>query len=153
MSWSHVRPTRPSTAFSDVLNYSSALRPVTVDLTHGTANGQGSDTLRIDGSVQVIGGPADDNLFGSRYAERLVGRSGLDRLEGRGGDDELYGDRLFTGTDVPGRDALYGGKGTDVLGGGAFRDLLDGGPGNDLDVDVAATNTCRDVERHNPRGC
>lgn len=137
----------------DILRFDGSFRSVTVDLAHGTANGQGSDRLVIDGAVQVIGGGADDNLFGSQYADLLVGRSGLDRLEGRAGNDELYGDRLFTGTDVPGRDALYGGKGTDVLGGGAFRDLLDGGPGNDLDVDVAATNTCRDVERHNPRGC
>ena len=140
-------------ASGDILRFDSTFRSVTVDLAHGTANGQGFDRLVIGGAVKVIGGGSDDNLFGSKYADLLVGRSGLDRLEGRQGDDELYGDGLGSGATEPGRDALFGGDGADLLDGGALRDLLAGGLGDDLDVDTRAVNTCTGVERHNPSGC
>ena len=100
-----------------------------------------------------MGSESDDNLFGSRYADLLIGRVGLDRLEGRGWRTTSCTASARRAETRPGRDALYGGAGADLLDGGALRDLLAGGLGNDLDVDTRAVNTCTGVERHNPRGC
>jgi Ca2+-binding RTX toxin-like protein len=63
---------------------------------------------------EVIGGPGNDTLTGSNFAEELIGLGGNDRLFGLGGNDRLFG-----------------GAGNDILDGGAGNDTMDGGLGND----------------------
>ena len=66
-------------------------------------------------------------IFGSRYADHLIGDGGPhNSLSGRGGNDTLEGGA--------GNDTLEGGAGNDNLEGGAGNDTLDGGDGWDRAV-------------------
>jgi Ca2+-binding RTX toxin-like protein len=79
--------------------------PVTVDLTAGTATGEGTDTLA--GIENVVGsGDFGDTLMGDAQANMLLGSGGDDSVSGGDGDDELDGGG--------GTDALDGGIGTDT---------------------------------------
>ncbi|GAB2882839.1 calcium-binding protein [Nocardioides pacificus] len=116
---------------------------VRVDLGAGTASGEGSDRLLLDGRVTVIGSDHDDVLVGSAERDELVGGLGDDELHGLEGDDRLeadpesYGrsgrphgdDRVYGGE---GDDRVYGGEGDDSLQLGDGHDLARGGPGADL---------------------
>lgn len=62
---------------------------VSVDLTAGTAQGQGSDKLH--GIEGALGSDRDDTLVGDPMANRLWGLGGNDTLKGEGGDDVLNG--------------------------------------------------------------
>lgn len=96
----------------DTADYSASPRAVRVDVTAGTAEGEGADTLvEIE---HVTGSPHDDLLVGSGEANTLVGAGGHDLLRGGAGDD-----------------ALRGGGGGDYLHGGPGTDAIDGGPGPD----------------------
>lgn len=64
-----------------------------------------------------------ENVYGSRYADLLVGDGGKNQLVGRNGDDTLKGEG--------GADRLLGGNGKDTLEGGDDNDRLDGGRGAD----------------------
>jgi uncharacterized repeat protein (TIGR01451 family) len=97
---------------SDAATYRSATRGVAVNLTRGTAFGQGTDSL---GGVE--------RLVGSRYRDVLRGSARANVLSGAGGSDRLYG--------RAGRDTLRGGFGNDYLAGGTGRDKLYGGGGRD----------------------
>ncbi len=87
----------------DTANYQDAAAGVTVDLVTG----------------QVTGGAGNDQLFniegvyGSGYADLLVGDDGPNMLYGRGGNDTLRGGA--------GEDSLNGGEGDDFLDGGEGR--------------------------------
>jgi Ca2+-binding RTX toxin-like protein len=86
--------------------------PMTVDLTTGTATGNGTDTLvAIDG---VSGSLGDDVMIGN------------------GSDNEFT--RLIDGSDT-----VDAGGGNDVVDGGDGADDLDGGPGIDLLGNLDAT--------------
>lgn len=82
--------------------------------------------------VTRIGGPGDDQLFGTERADLLDGLAGDDRLYALAGRDLLRGDDgddwLYGGE---GNDRLYGAFGNDYLDGGPDADLLDGGEGRD----------------------
>ena len=83
--------------------YLTSPAPVSVDLTTGTATGEGNDTLfGVNGAV---GSQFDDVLRGNAKSNCLVGMGGNDSLETLAGDDCLHG--------------------------GAGDDVLDGGPGSD----------------------
>lgn len=58
----------------------------------------------------------DDSIYGSRYADVLLGYKGNDILSGKAGNDKLYGS--------DGNDLLYGGAGHDSLNGGAGSDTF-----------------------------
>jgi Ca2+-binding RTX toxin-like protein len=77
--------------------------PVSIDLTAGTVQGLGGDTVR---SVEDAEGSfLSDTLIGNAANNVLSGDEGDDHMEGRAGDDVLFGD--------DGVDLLDGGDGTD----------------------------------------
>ena len=77
-------------------------------------------------------GTDNDKIFGSDYADIILGMAGNDMLYGGGGRDHLQGgveqDVLYGGTQD---DFLYGGDNADRLDGGMGKDLLEGGAGAD----------------------
>jgi Ca2+-binding RTX toxin-like protein len=77
---------------------------VMVDLTAGTATGEGTDTLT--GIAQVFGSRHDDTIIGDANANTLLGGPGNDTISGLVGDDTLDGGE--------GTDSLDGGDGTDT---------------------------------------
>jgi Ca2+-binding RTX toxin-like protein len=96
---------------------------VTVDLTAGTAiDGFGDrDTL-----ISI------ENVFTTRFADRVIGSAAANRIDGFEGNDTLLGlagDDTILGED--GLDQISGGIGDDELWGGAGADTLDGGGGTD----------------------
>ncbi|CAB5132321.1 Alkaline phosphatase (EC, partial [Olavius algarvensis associated proteobacterium Delta 3] len=80
---------------------------VVVDLSAGTAEGQGSDTLI--GIDNVFGSDFDDDLKGNDLNNTLLGNDGNDTLAGGEGNDNLQGG--------PGNDTLDGGSGNDLSSG------------------------------------
>ena len=150
----------------DRVVYEDASGPVTVDLSAGTATGEGTDTIAVPAySGGIVGSAHDDVLTGTDGPDRIVGGTGDDRIHALGGDDEL---EPGTGNDVvrggdgddyimspdKGRDQLYGDDGKDfveargrgsAIGGGGGDDYLvvelgasvHGGPGDDeIDADL-----------------
>ncbi|WP_161141970.1 beta strand repeat-containing protein [Propylenella binzhouense] len=76
-------------AGTDTANYAYATSAVTVNLSNGTATGDGADSLmRIE---NVTGSDFDDKLLGNGGANALLGAGGNDTLYGLGGDDTLDG--------------------------------------------------------------
>jgi Ca2+-binding RTX toxin-like protein len=150
----------------DRVVYEDAPGPVTVDLSAGTASGEGTDTIVVPAySGGIVGSAHDDVLTGTDGPDRIVGGGGDDRVLALGGDDELEpgtGDDVVRGGDGAdyvmspdeGRDRLYGDDGRDfveargrgsAIGGGGGDDYLvaelgasvHGGPGDDeIDADL-----------------
>ena len=106
----------------DVASFAAAGGGVAVDLSLGSARGDGDDIILM--MEALLGTRFDDVLRGSMGRDHLSGGAGVDLLDGRGGADDLDGgrgpDTLLGG---PGHDALQGGYGTDACavgsGGGA----------------------------------
>ena len=88
----------------DLVNFFFSPNPVVVDLTAGTATGEGTDTLT--GIGQVFGSRHDDMITGDVNANSLYGGPGTDTISGAAGDDKLDGG--------DGTDTLDGGDGTDT---------------------------------------
>ncbi|HEX8667190.1 MAG TPA: VCBS domain-containing protein [Allosphingosinicella sp.] len=92
--------------------------------------------------VQGGWGYADQVVFGTEGADRIVTNDGKDRIYGKGGNDELYGyngdDLIFgdAGDDQlfgqVGNDQLIGGIGNDVIYFGSGQDIGSGSAGNDI---------------------
>ena len=113
---------------SDTASFASLALAVTVDLTAGTASGQGSDQLF---SIENAEGSSEgDTLLGSSSGNALNGGGGNDLLNGRGG-----------------RDALIGSGGNDSLNGGGGNDDLDGGGGEDAFIFSTALDAATNVDR------
>jgi Ca2+-binding RTX toxin-like protein len=120
-------------------SFANAAAPVVVDLSAGTATGEGTDTLTA--ILNVFGSPFDDHIQGSGAANSIKGMGGRDHILGGAGADELIGgpggDELMgeDGADVlagkKGADTLRGGKGSDLLMGGPHPDDIRGGNGDD----------------------
>jgi Ca2+-binding RTX toxin-like protein len=117
----------------DVVEFGTAARGVRVDLRSGTATGSGTDLIR--GVEGIWGSPFADLLLGSEGSDEIwgrqegAGRDGDDVIIGRGGPDYLFG--------YSGADTLRGGGGWDLLNGDYTRNLpgpdrLFGGDGRDL---------------------
>lgn len=85
----------------DFAIYWFAPGPVTVDLSAGTATGDGDDSL--SGISGVAGSPFDDNLLGDAADNFLDGDAGNDLIDGGDGDD------MFVGR--AGDDTFHGGPG------------------------------------------
>ena len=89
----------------DSVNFSLATKGISLNLTLGTAQGEGSDVLV--GMENGIGGSGNDTLTGDVQANRLDGGIGNDLLIGGDGNDTLIGG--------DGHDSLAGGGGNDSL--------------------------------------
>ena len=89
---------------TDRVDFFFSPNPVVVDLTAGTATGEGTDTLT--GIGQVFGSRHDDTITGDANANTLLGGPGNDTVSGAAGDDTLDGG--------DGTDTLDGGLGTDT---------------------------------------
>lgn len=120
------------------LDFSTSTAPVAVDLSTGTAVGQGADSLRnLPGVLPDFFSTLPAlKVVGTDQAYVLTGMAGNQWLVGGAGDDTLNG--------LAGADDLIGGDGDDVLHdtvpGGP--DLADGGAGDDVfDVIVDAWGT------------
>jgi Ca2+-binding RTX toxin-like protein len=102
---------RGGPGIGDLVDLSTATRAVNVDLTAGTARGQGSDTLR-----------RMEDVRGTRFDDTLRGNDGPNFLYGLRGDDELTGLQ-----DPPGPlfvDEFFGGRGDDTMNGGNGSDVV-----------------------------
>lgn len=93
---------------TDRVNFLFSLNGVIVDLTAGTATGEGTDTLT--GIGQVFGSRHDDTITGDVNPNGLLGGPGNDTISSGAGDDELDGG--------DGTDTLDGGEGTDTCANG-----------------------------------
>jgi len=98
---------------NDTVEYWWSTSGVTVNLTTGTAYGDGDDTLS-----------GIENVSGSSYDDSLTGNEDDNHIYGDLGDDALYG--------LAGNDYLNAGDGSDLLNGGAGDDYLVGGDGSDV---------------------
>lgn len=65
---------------NDTVSYASASSAVTVNLSSGTATGDGSDTLT-----------SIENVTGSTHADTITGSSAANIIDGGGGTDTIYG--------------------------------------------------------------
>jgi Ca2+-binding RTX toxin-like protein len=99
-----VRMGRDRRTWAGVLSYVGATGDLQIDLKKGIARGQGRDTIS-GRTTQVVGSDGDDEIFGKRLGQWLLGRDGKDLLRGRGGSDVLYGE--------DGRDRADGGPAED----------------------------------------
>jgi Ca2+-binding RTX toxin-like protein len=97
---------------TDLVAYFTATGPVTIDLTAGTATGQGTDTLT--GVEDVYGGPFDDTIAGDANPNYIHGGAGNDTISALDGDDNVYGG--------DGHDTIDAGNGTDKVDGGSGTD-------------------------------
>jgi len=116
---------------SDTVDYSAVTNAVTVDLSVGTATGDGSDTLT---SIEnIVGSAYTDTLTGSSNNNIIHGGDGDDTIYGNDGNDTIYGD---AGNDYIdgglGGDTIYGGDGNDTIHGGDNTDIIYGGDGDDM---------------------
>jgi hypothetical protein len=93
----------------DAAGFRTARSGVHVDLTAGTASGQGTDT--VVGVENVTGSAFGDLLGGDAAANDLIGWDGDDLIAGLAGDDYLLGQR--------GNNTLDGGEGNDICDAGA----------------------------------
>jgi Ca2+-binding RTX toxin-like protein len=87
---------------------------VTINLTAGTAVGDGSDVLL--GFEEVLGSFENDTITGDASANLLMGAPGDDTISGLAGDDELIGEGF----------GFPAGEGNDTLDGGDGNDACDG---------------------------
>ena len=85
-----------------------------------------ADLLSPAGNTGIAAGDsysAVEDLYGTRFADTLLGDGGDNVIWGDAGGDQLWG--------RAGNDTLIGGEGDDTLLGGAGGDLLSGGNGRD----------------------
>ncbi len=128
----------------DAATYGRIPVAVTVDLSDGSADGQGHDTLRA--VEAAFGSVLDDTLLGDRMANALVGGLGDDRIDGRGGvDTAIFRDvrgpvdvdlRLGTAVgagadELRGMENVWGSHAADTLVGDANDNVLVGFEGDD----------------------
>jgi Ca2+-binding RTX toxin-like protein len=107
----------------DAITFFNAVGPVTVDLTAGTATGQGADT--ITGFTFVHGGSFDDTIAGDANPNFVHGGTGNDTISGLDGDDYLFGE-----------------EGDDVIDAGNGNDTVDGGPDTDTCTNGEVVTNC-----------
>jgi Ca2+-binding RTX toxin-like protein len=93
----------------DLVYYDFAPGPVTVDLAAGQSTGFGVDAL-----VSI------EDVYGSKFADRITGNAGPNWLHGYSGADVVSGGG--------GADQVFGDRGNDALLGGPAADRLNGAP-------------------------
>ncbi|TCR66383.1 cadherin-like domain-containing protein [Bosea sp. BK604] len=92
----------------DTANYADDSAGIVVDLSAGTAEGDGIGYDELAGIEAVIGGAGNDQITGDDLANTLDGAAGNDTLNGGAGDD-----------------LILAGAGNDTIDGGAGFDTLD----------------------------
>ena len=124
--------------------FDGAPGPVSVDLSTGTATGEGTDTIAVPAySGGIVGSAYDDELTGSNGPDRFDGGAGDDRIRGLGGNDEIQpgeGDDVVRGGDgddfifsrEKGRDRFYGDGGNDGVTAYGRGSAVGGGEGDDF---------------------
>ena len=132
------RPARYDTVWFD-----GAPGPVVVDLSAGTATGEGNDTIAVPAySGGIVGSAYDDELTGSNGPDRFDAGPGDDRILALDGNDEIKpgtGDDVVRGGDGDdfimspdkGRDRFYGDGGNDGVEARGPGSAIGGGDGND----------------------
>lgn len=134
----------------DRILYDTAPGGVRVDLTQGTATGDGTDRIAVNGPVELLGTPYADTVVGSPYADTITTGTGRDTVRAAGGDDSVT-------TTLTAAKTLEGGTGTDDLrvlaGAGASGAILDIAAG-DFRTDSATpvVATLADFETYAFRG-
>ena len=108
---------------NDWVDYFYSASAVVVDLTAGSATGQGTDTLT-----------GIEEVYGSQHNDTITGDAGPNALLGGAGDDTISG--------AAGDDTLDGGDGNDTLDGGDGTDTVDGGAGTDTCVNGEDVSNC-----------
>jgi Ca2+-binding RTX toxin-like protein len=91
----------------DIVFFTTATGPVTVDLNNGTTSGTGTDTDSLVDIEDAQGSRFDDALIGNDQDNFLWGVRGLDALDGKAGSDVLGG--------AFGNDSIDGGAGFDYV--------------------------------------
>ncbi len=76
-------------AGNDTATFAASPAPVTVNLTAGTAAGEGADSLA--GVENVVGSAFNDDLIGNAAGNVLDGQNGHDRVRGLANHDILLG--------------------------------------------------------------
>lgn len=110
----------------DVVSFSEAAGPVTVDLAAGTSTGQGADTIAmVVFAAGIVGSAYDDHLLGTDLRDLIVPGAGDDTVGARGGNDEIVAEEL-------GKDVISGGAGRDAIWVGDGAHKVSGGDGGDL---------------------
>ena len=108
----------------DTISYEYSPMGVTLNLRSGSASGGDAEGDELGDDIEYVRGSMhDDDISGSRGANKLWGLGGNDSLYGDKSDDNLYGGA--------GDDNLDGGDGDDTLEGGAGADMLTGGEDDD----------------------
>ncbi len=110
---------------------------VRVNLSKGTATGEGNDTIAVTPRLNVHGTPGADTFIGSHHRDTFYGHGGVDVVRSRAGNDsihlagpsgqvhagagddrvETYDSKFVTTPLAPGvpRGEVYGGTGRDVI--------------------------------------
>lgn len=91
----------------DLVDFTRAFAPLTVDLRIATAQLTGAGNDRLVGIEDLTGSIRQDTFTGTSAANRLDGLFGDDLLKGEGGNDIVTGHL--------GEDDLYGGPGRDAV--------------------------------------
>ncbi len=103
-----------------------------------------SSVKTVDGSnssgvLKLVANDLDNEIFGGKGADSILGNVGNDTINGNAGNDKLFGgdgdDEINGGA---GNDSLYGDGGNDTLTGGDGADVFIYESGNDLITDYAA---------------
>lgn len=123
--------------YLDRVVYADATGPVVVDLSSGTATGEGTDTIVAAGPAGVVGSAFDDRITGSTYDDLIQAGEGDDVVDGRDGDDHIVLDGgVDATTSLPavdgGDDVADGGAGKDTLASSGGTDRLSGDGGKDF---------------------
>jgi Ca2+-binding RTX toxin-like protein len=118
----------------DMISFSHAAGPVTVDLAAGTATGEGTDTIAaIVFAAGIVGSAHDDHLRGTDLKDLIVPGGGDDTVDARGGNDEVAAEGPGSEPGVgAGEDVILGGAGHDQFWIGDGAHLVAGGDGRDL---------------------
>lgn len=106
----------------DTYSFTDSSGPVTVDLSEGTASGQGRDTIGVGPASGVEGTPYGDTITGSTRADTVDGGDGNDTIATGLGADTVYPDGLAEGGG--GRDTVATGPGRDFVSSLAGRDEI-----------------------------
>ena len=129
---------------NDIAYYAAAEGPITANLTLAVevSGSENNDDLV---NVEIIWGSAfADTMLGNTAVNVFVGDGGADVMRGGAGNDQMFGglgnDRL---EGEAGNDNLWGQEGVDTILGGANDDFLNGGPGNDILNGGVGSDTCQ----------
>ena len=126
---------------NDSVNFAWSNSAVNVDLSVGTATGEGTDTLV--GIESVIGSSHNDTITGDDKENTLSGGGGNDNISGGAGNDQIFGDAgddTIDGGD--GDDGIWGGDGDDTIDAGNGDDYVSGGPGDDVCLNAEPAEFC-----------